>query len=152
MTVRTIGQMGCGIDQSISMTGSTVVGSGRRYQAAVIWRRCMDRIPCRTMTGCTVTTRGKTLAVGAVCGYQRTVCLMTAGAIIMNLRITCIGQRWWITVAVSTIRCCYLNQTRMIRLNSCMCCLPTKRMTRLTVTARGKALGVRTKGRYQGTT
>ena len=75
------------------------------------------------------------------CGTgQATVRIMTATTRVMDLRITCIGQRWRIVMTVSTGRRGYLDQGIMIRRNRRMRVLPGVCMTRLTVAAGCKGL------------
>ena len=69
----------------------------------------------------------------------------------MNLRIACIGQRWWITMTACTVTRIYLDQTCMIWLNRRMDGLPTRVMTVIAVAARCKGLAIGAVSRYQGT-
>ena len=64
MTVGAVCLMCRRINQSISMTACTVIRTGSRYQAAVIRGCCMDRVPGRTMTRCTVTADAEVLTYG----------------------------------------------------------------------------------------
>ena len=100
----------------------------------------MDRGPGSTVTGRTVTTRGEGLRIRAVGRYQGTVGVMTGCTCIMDLGITCIGQRRRIRVASCTIRRSYLHQGRMIRRYRCMGGLPTVIMTGPAVAASGEGL------------
>ena len=59
MAVRAVDQMRRGTNQDISMTGTTVICTGCRYQAAVVWCGGMDRTPTGTMTCRTVSTRAE---------------------------------------------------------------------------------------------
>ena len=107
MTVRAVGQMCRCINKSIRMTAYAVIGAGGCYQAAVIRRRHMDRVPGGTMTRCTVAAGTKVLA------YRRagkaTVTCMTGSTGVMRCCISA-GQRWWITMTGGAIRRSYLDQ------------------------------------------
>ena len=96
MAVRAVSYMCGGINKGIRMTRGTVIGTGCCHKAAVIWRRCMDRRPCSTVTGCTVTAGGEVFANRRAC--QAAVTRMTGSTGIMGHRISA-GQRWWIRVA-----------------------------------------------------
>jgi len=96
MAVRAVSYMCRCIKQCIRMTGGAVIRAGCRYQAAVIWRCCMDRTPAGAVTRCTVAAGGKVFTYRRAC--QGTVCCMTRGTCIMGHRIRA-GQRWWIRVA-----------------------------------------------------
>ena len=89
------------------MTACTVICTSCGYQAAVIWRGHMDRIPGGTVTGRTVTTYAELLTYGQT--LQCTVRCMTACTAVMRLRIRA-GQRWWICMTGGTVCGCYLDQ------------------------------------------
>ena len=66
------------------MTGSTVIGARSRYKAAVIRRRCMDRVPGGTVTRGTVAANCKGLAN---CQADHiAVGIMTVGTRVMRIR------------------------------------------------------------------
>jgi len=73
-----------GIDQCIRMTAGTVIGTGSRYECAVIRRCGVDSTPGGTMTRRTVAAGGKACGIGAVGGDAAAVGIMTSRTCIMR--------------------------------------------------------------------
>ena len=90
------------------MTGRTVRRARGRDKTAVVNR--MQRIPARAVTVRTVAASTEVLAIRAIRRYSGPVTIMTGSTSVMDLRITCIGQRWWITMTGSTVARIYLHQ------------------------------------------
>ena len=87
---------------------SMAVGTGSRcYNNARMTKRCcrMQRLPGVRMTRSTVTASAEGRSISAISRYKTTVCIMTAAAIGMCLRINTYQR---IVMAVNATRsCCY---------------------------------------------
>lgn len=107
------------------MTTGTVGRTDSHDRAVVGCNRVDDR-PGAEVTGLTVTTGGEVLAIGTVGGHQRTVDIVTAGAIVMGI-ICCANQG--VVVTSGAALGCNLNQIAVVRVIRCMGGIPGSGMT-----------------------
>ena len=101
--------VGCAAVEGVVVTAVTA-GCGNLNQITVVRNvRCVGGVKVVAMTAGTITTGREVLTNSQA--NQSTVDVVTAGAGIVDLRITGIGQWWRIIVTVTTAGCSNLNQT-----------------------------------------
>ena len=128
--VTAIMRAGCDADQGVVMTTGALARTDGHDRAVVGCDR-VDHCPGAEVTGPTVTTGGEVLAIGCVGGHQRTVDVVTAGAIVMRV-IGSADQS--VIVTRSAALGCNLNQSAVVRDIRCMGGIPGIGMTAGTVT------------------
>lgn len=123
--------IGCSTVQGVVVTAATA-GCGNLYQIAVIGN--IGRVGAIEVAGVTagaIATDGEVLTDRQA--DQGTVDVVTAGAGIVHLRISGIGQRWRIIVTVATAGRSNLNQAVVAWKVDAMGRFPTTGVTGLTV-------------------
>lgn len=129
----------CQIGQRRRITVARVaaIRAGDGHQGCMIRSFRVSRFPAVSVTGGAITTGGKGLA-DCVADQSTAVGVMTAAAIIMNLRINPVDERGGIAVAVATTSQTDGYQSRMVR-----CCgvvrLPATSMAAAAITRCGLA-------------
>jgi len=122
--------------QGILVTAGTVVGAGGCHQSAVIRSCGMDATPHAAMTGRAVASGSEVLTDRSA--DQRTVSIVTAGAVIVNLRVGCVSERRRIAVTARTTASTDLHQGVVARNIGGVGHDPTVSVTGRAVSAGGK--------------